>query len=348
MDDESGIEAHERRQREKERHKQRKTEKLKIKTQELDKTRGAELQKEKEEIEPSIIAQKGYHISEQSIATTIYYGTKNRDMGIACQIIELADIEDELAQAAIMRLWNLSVALSKVQSPHPNIVRVLDVFKTSRRIFIITKYVKNGSIKDYVEKFGQVKSLSISQKWTFQLTKALSYLHSNGVAHRNVNAEHTLLDEKHEVVLTGFSSSGHTGSQNTGMPDTALTETLPSVGVSAFQAPEIGQRYNPVGVDIWAIGVFLFYILHAKYPFGCRDMYILKTHQKSEEWLKRLNEEYKKNADLKDFLSRIFKITPQERMTIDDILDHNWLANFSSEPRNNNNELLGIMRNMES
>ena len=108
-------------------------------------------------------------------------------------------------------------------------------------------------------------------------------------------------------------------------------ERLPSL------VPELnveGASHDSVDVSksiIFELGVYLFSLISCKTPFlrpNNRDKYYTKLQQKDyvgywEEIKKRMN--ISPSEELKDLLNGIMKLDPEERPTLDKILNHNWL-----------------------
>lgn len=83
----------------------------------------------------------------------------------------------------------------------------------------------------------------------------MTYVHSQGIVHRDLKCENLLLDSKDHVRITdfGFSRSvWHSGNK------VALCSTF--CGSFAYAAPEVlrAKPYDPFKADVWSIGVILF------------------------------------------------------------------------------------------
>ena len=106
-------------------------------------------------------------------------------------------------------------------------------------------------------------------------------------------------------------------------------------GTLSYVAPEVLTRspYNKE-VDIWSLGIILFYILSGHLPFkGNKEIIIAEKIVNDdldfdeEEWKKK-----SKNA--KELISSCLKKEPDERITIDEFLNHPWIKKFKIQQKN--------------
>ena len=65
---------------------------------------------------------------------------------------------------------------SLMELRHPNSVRVLDIFRSNRKIYVFMEYASNGELGDYMKKYG-ILSEDRAHTWFSQVTGAINYLH---------------------------------------------------------------------------------------------------------------------------------------------------------------------------
>lgn len=94
-----------------------------------------------------------------------------------------------------------------------------------------------------------------------QIAKGLSFLHTVGVAHRDLSLENVLLkDGQVKICDFGLSAAANQFSSHL-------------VGKFYYMAPEVtqGAVYDPKGADVWSLGVLLFIMLTGSPLFADED-----------------------------------------------------------------------------
>jgi serine/threonine protein kinase len=96
-----------------------------------------------------------------------------------------------------------------------------------------------------------------------QIIMVLNYLHSKGVAHRDLKLDNFLLDANFNLKLIDYGMAGPTeGRDGKGMLKTRL-------GTPGYMAPEVVAKkpYEGILADIFALGVILFIMYLRAPPF---------------------------------------------------------------------------------
>jgi protein-serine/threonine kinase len=204
---------------------------------------------------------------------------------------------------------------------HPNIVRLYEIFESEKHMLYVSELWVGGDLLTYVRKRRRLKE-SLAKYLFLQIIDGLRYMHSKGIVHRDVKLDNILLDETGKLKICDFGVSRFT---KTGQ---IMTEQC---GTPAYIAPEIlkGRGYSGFGVDVWSAGVVLYAMLYGSVPFkgnGIQEMhpYILAGQY-------TLGNEASDTA--KDLIRKILTVDHEARITIDQILEHEWMQNIV--PKNN-------------
>lgn len=215
---------------------------------------------------------------------------------------------------------------------HPYIINLRCSHETNDSFFIVMDYAKNGTLYSKIKKMKNGFSEDSAFKYFIQTCSAVSFLHKHFLVHRDLKPENILLDEYNNIKLTDF---GWCDYYNCRRP---LTEVC---GTYEYMAPEIIKMspYN-YKVDIWALGVLLYELLHGETPFFIPDIYkdpskssLLFEKIKSNKF--KIKEELSDNS--KSLIKGLLRINPEERLSMEQIFLHPWVltkdSNFRSSKR---------------
>lgn len=213
-------------------------------------------------------------------------------------------------------------------SGHPNIVRFKEVFLTSTHLGIAMEYAAGGELFDRIVKAGRF-SEDEARYFFQQLISGVAWCHREGVCHRDLKLENTLLDGRPAPRLKicdfGYSKS-------------AVFDSQPksTVGTPAYIAPEVLSRKQYVGeaADVWSAGVTLYVMLVGAYPF--EDPADPRNFRKTIQRIMSVKYAFPSTLHLSkeclDLISRIFVGNPAQRITMPGILAHPWfLKNMPEE-----------------
>jgi len=174
---------------------------------------------------------------------------------------------------------------------HPNVIRFVESFEDSTCIYIIMEYCNGCELLEYVYKKGYLTDTR-AQNLIRQIISGVKYLHLIGIIHRDLKPDNIMVIEKNpnEVVvkIIDFSLSMI-------MSQTEMVNE--GVGTIYYASPEVLVRepYN-FKVDIWSIGIIMYYLLSSELPFDhdgnnddkIADLIISNPVQFSQEiWTKR-------------------------------------------------------------
>ena len=143
---------------------------------------------------------------------------------------------------------------------HPNIVEILDVVETNNHLNIVMQYLDGISLGSYLKSHCNKIPEKMCKRIFRELTKALLYMHSMKIAHRDIKLENIILDESlsPKFIDFGFSTCIE-----------ADKKIKIFCGTPSYMAPQVIQRkeYRGETADIWALGVLLFVSLTGIFPF---------------------------------------------------------------------------------
>ncbi|OXB61140.1 hypothetical protein ASZ78_013703, partial [Callipepla squamata] len=130
----------------------------------------------------------------------VVYKARNKSTGqlVALKKIRL-DAETEGVPSTAIREISLLKELK-----HPNIVRLLDVLHTQKKLYLVFEYL-NQDLKKYIDssQTGEFP-LSLVKNYLFQLLQGVSFCHSHRVIHRDLKPQNLLINEAGAIKLADF------------------------------------------------------------------------------------------------------------------------------------------------
>lgn len=205
---------------------------------------------------------------------------------------------------------------------YPFIISMKNIVETPKEVFIVLDYMKGGELTNRILSHEPMTESNIKFLF-YQMVLAVDYLHNRGITHRDLKPENVLLYSEEPETLVKVSDFGL--SKVTDEDD--MMRTI--CGTMSYIAPEILNRgiseYNRQ-VDVWSLGVILFYMLGKRLPFKSKDKNILEKLIITGEY--SMEEIQWKDISLyaKDLVKRMLTVKPENRITISEILKHSWLS----------------------
>lgn len=217
---------------------------------------------------------------------------------------------------------------------HPNITRLIDVYRDDQNLHMVMEYMAGGELFDRLTKMKRFQEEQASDSMA-QILLALNYIHSFGIAHRDVKLENFLYEEEggHHLKLIDFGFSDILSMR---------TSIFSSCGTLAYVAPEVLQRKYTTQCDMWSAGVIAFILLAGTMPFYGTEQEQLSRiatgsyHFKPQRW-EHVSDE------AKDFIRRTLKIDPKVRLTAQQALRHPFIDRSERAPVD-----LGIVRALQA
>merc|ERR1719203_488000 len=206
-------------------------------------------------------------------------------------------------------------------------------------ILLVLEYAPGGELFDILYYTSALKEI-VARTYFHQIINGLEACHNANVVHRDLKPQNLLLDSKFNLKITDFGLSKIIQSD----ADAVMKTTY--VGTRGYQAPELllNQKYD-LKCDIFSVGVILFILMAGYPPF--------EQASKNDKWFKPLmkgnvDKFWKAHAksaiakipEARDLLTKMLTFDPKERIDIEGIKAHAWMA----QPKLKQMELIGEIK----
>eukprot|EP00397_Hematodinium_sp_SG-2012_P001525 GEMP01001528.1.p1 GENE.GEMP01001528.1~~GEMP01001528.1.p1 ORF type:complete len:369 (+),score=56.62 GEMP01001528.1:38-1144(+) len=189
-------------------------------------------------------------------------------------------------------------------------------FATEACVDELFNVVKSESLQRGGDRKSPEELNNRKRSWAYQMFSAVSFLHRNNVAHRDISLENILLHRDGTLRLMDF-----------GMAVPANSRAHGRVGKNFYRPPEMYWKhpYCPKKSDVFMCGMVLFIILTGRPIFTAAvsndRAYAFIRDRGLEELLEHWKMEY---TDPFTLVSRCICHNPADRASVDDILRHPW------------------------
>ena len=202
---------------------------------------------------------------------------------------------------------------------HDNIVNQKEHFIYNDTQYLIFEFCENRDLSHLIDKRKKLKEIEV-QYYITQLIQALIHLHDRNIVHRDLKLGNIFLTGKMELKLGDFGLA-----KKLSFRDEKISEM---VGTPAYMAPEILENKGySLEVDIWSLGVIMYYLIIGKLPFN----------KPNQEDIKRVSYTFPKKAIIsraaKSLIEQILVKDPKERPSLKQILRHDFFTLGRSIPR---------------
>ncbi|RYH24737.1 cyclic nucleotide-binding domain-containing protein [archaeon] len=163
---------------------------------------------------------------------------------------------------------------------HQNVVGLHEVIddQNARKIFLIQEFMEGGPLMDDAETCEPLDP-NLARKYFRDILRGVCYLHYEGVIHRDIKPQNMLLASSGTVKIADFGAAVFTDAQT----------KVAFGGTPAFMAPELfltnkeRDFTKSPGIDIFALGATLYYMVVGRPPWMAKNQIDLATKIKNIE-----------------------------------------------------------------
>ena len=213
------------------------------------------------------------------------------------------------------------VAIMRRLKRHHNIVHMIDAAQDKKFGYIVMQACTGGELFDRIASRSGGLSERDAAMAVVDVVRAIDHFHAKRVIHRDLKPENLLYKDSDpgsplKVIDFGLAIIQEPGQK--------VDECC---GTTSYMAPEVLTGAYSTEVDLWSLGVIVFFMLSGYLPFPGR------SDEEKEE--KILRGQYsmggkawtKVSKEAKDFITKLLAQVPSKRMTGHDALKHPWITN---------------------
>ncbi|XP_070557910.1 MAP kinase-activated protein kinase 2-like isoform X2 [Ptychodera flava] len=217
-----------------------------------------------------------------------------------------------------------------------HIVNIIDVYenvyKGSRCLLVVMECMEGGELFSRIQEradtaFTEREAAEI----VADIGKAIAYLHSMNIAHRDVKPENLLYADTSPLALLKLTDFGFA-------KETTNTMLQTPCYTPYYVAPEVlGPEKYDKSCDMWSLGVITYILLCGFPPFYSNHGMAISPGMKKR--IRNGQYEFPKpewtnvSDEAKDLIRQLLKTDPNDRMTITEFMQHPWVKRASEVPQ---------------
>ncbi|KAJ5085852.1 hypothetical protein N7532_010623 [Penicillium argentinense] len=210
----------------------------------------------------------------------------------------------------------------------PLLTKYFGWYENEDSVFIVMEYIRHGDLGSYLEgPFPENEAREV----TFQVAEGLEHLHENDFVHRDLKPENVFVVRRSPQWWVKI---GDFGFSKRIKEDSSLQSM---VGTRLYLAPEIQMLYPPgveetsamfhysAKVDIWSLGVMVFYMLFHDFPFTLKSPHGLPKYVNGGPFPFPTSTRVQISEDARKFILDTMKADAELRLSARETLNSGWM-----------------------
>ena len=213
--------------------------------------------------------------------------------------------------------------------------------QTKSKVVMCMELVTGGTLLDRIISCGNYSEEDARIVFR-QIASALQYLHSKGIAHRDLKPDNVMLAKAGShtnVKVADFGLSKILETQ-----DPVLFSTV--CGTPQYLPPEVVQviegsvtGYDGKSMDLYGLGTLLYVLLSGTVPFYDKDEMCMFNKIRTGTWEFHDAKWQSVHDGAKEIITELMRLNPSMRMSLEDALDHEWARTSQSSTANEDEDL---------
>ncbi|KAI9140009.1 kinase-like domain-containing protein [Paraphysoderma sedebokerense] len=211
---------------------------------------------------------------------------------------------------------------------HPHIVETIDLLQDDQRHWVeVMEYCQGGDLYSVIHDHGPLNLSEANCLWK-QLIYGVAYLHSMGVAHKDLKPENLVLDSSGCLKITDFGSSEvvKTAFEREAHKSRGVCGSTPYIAPEEWRNVEFDARK----ADIWSCGIIYFVMIYSRIPWriataqDANYRYFLSHRRGKFSPIDKLKKE------MSQLLNAILEPDENKRIFISDILENSYFKSLQT------------------
>jgi len=216
-----------------------------------------------------------------------------------------------------------------------HIVNIKDVYENTyngqKCLLVVMECMEGGELFNRIQErtaFNEREAAEIVK----DICVAVKFLHDMNIAHRDLKPENLLYTRKENCGVLKLTDFGFA-------KETLTRDTLQTPCYTPYYvAPEVlGPEKYDKSCDIWSLGVIMYILLCGFPPFysnhGLPISPGMKKRIRSGQYEFPKPEWTNVSQDAKELIKGCLKTNPEERLTIDQVIRAQWIAQYNAVPQ---------------
>ena len=293
------------------------------------------------------------HIGEGQFGQVLLAERNNDNKKLAVKLVQKGT--QSLEEYKVNR-WEIDIFKLLQNLQHPNIVQCIDLYEYESQIFFVYEYISGGDLRKICKElklFPQYYTINTILKFSMQMIEGVKVLHKYGIIHRDIKTTNMVVD-----IIGGGKENNNSGWEiDYANIDNAIIKAIDfglsrilgkfeksndPYGSLCFKAPEL-IKHEPYDfkVDVWAIGITIYYLVYKELPFekGTKEDIKFEILQENPAFprnnfmlnpnhnnyydgtnkIKKLNNVALKSSILYSLIKDCLEKNPEERLSIEQL-----------------------------
>nr|ABK42518.1 MarkmA8 [synthetic construct] len=211
----------------------------------------------------------------------------------------------------------MSEAELLMMTDHPNIISLLQVIETKKKLYLIMELCEGKSLYQHIQNAGYLQEDEACPLFK-QLLSAVNYCHNQGIVHRDLTPDNIMVEKDGKVKIIDF---GLGTQEKPAQKLNLFCENYP------FSTPEVllSRPYDMRKIDVWGLGVVLYFMVTGKILFDAASIEKLRKQIVAG----KCSVPCRLSVELQDLIRLLMTDNPELRPTVAEVMVHPWVTEGS-------------------